>query len=128
MICKYKIMAKSQRMLVKNTPEHVGKEVFLQAWVATKRDHGKLTFIDLRDRTGKVQCVGFQKMGELTTESVIEIKGLVKKRPERMINPNIPTGTIEVDVQEYTILNKASELPIQIDTDGLEINEESRLR
>ncbi|HSW88595.1 MAG TPA: amino acid--tRNA ligase-related protein [Candidatus Saccharimonadales bacterium] len=116
------------RTLITDTIEKIDQEVLLQGWVDTKRDHGKLTFIDLRDRTGKVQCVGFQKMGELTTESVIEIKGLVKKRPERMINPNIPTGTIEVDVQEYTILNKATELPIQIDTDGLEINEEVRLR
>lgn len=116
------------RTLIQETIEKVDQEVLLQGWVDTKRDHGKLTFIDLRDRTGKVQCVGFQKMGELTTESVIEIKGLVKKRPERMINPHLPTGTIEVDVQEYTILNKASELPIQIDTDGLEINEEVRLK
>lgn len=116
------------RTLIKDTIEKTDQEVLLQGWVDTKRDHGKLTFIDLRDRTGKVQCVGFQKMGELTTESVIEIKGLIKKRPERMINPNIPTGTIEVDVQEYTILNKASELPIQIDTDGLEIGEEVRLK
>ncbi|HSW96909.1 MAG TPA: amino acid--tRNA ligase-related protein, partial [Candidatus Saccharimonadales bacterium] len=116
------------RTLITDTIEKIDQEVLLQGWVDTKRDHGKLTFIDLRDRTGKVQCVGFQKMGELTTESVIEIKGLVKKRPERMINPNIPTGTIEVDVQEYSILNKAKELPIQIDTDGLEINEEVRLR
>src|ERR1700738_417768 len=115
-------MAKSlDRKLVKDTINHVDEQVLLKGWVATKRDHGKLAFIDLRDRTGKVQCVGFQKMGELTTESVIEIKGLVKKRPERMINPHLPTGTIEVDVQEYTILNKASELPLQIDTDGLEI-------
>ncbi|HSW96483.1 MAG TPA: amino acid--tRNA ligase-related protein [Candidatus Saccharimonadales bacterium] len=116
------------RTLINDTIEKIDQEVLLQGWVDTKRDHGKLTFIDLRDRTGKVQCVGFQKMGELTPESVIEIKGLVKKRPERMINPNIPTGTIEVDVQEYTILNKAKELPIQIDNDGLEINEEVRLR
>src|SRR5260370_22761209 len=107
MICKYKIMAKSQRILVKNTPDYSGKEVFLQGWVATKRDHGKLTFIDLRDRTGIVQCVGFAKMGELTTESVIQITELVKKRPEHMFTPNISTGTIEIDVQEYTVLNKA---------------------
>lgn len=122
-------MGKSlQRTLVKETPQKAGEEVLLQGWVETKRDHGKLTFIDLRDRTGIVQCVGFGKMGDLTTESVVEIRGTVKTRPERMINPDIPTGTVEISVEEYTILNKAQELPIQIDTAGHEISEEVRLR
>lgn len=117
-----------KRILVKNIINYIDEEVFLQGWVDTKRDHGKLTFIDLRDRTGVIQCVGFQKMGELTTESVISITGKVKKRPERMINPDIPTGTVEVEVLDYTILNKAEELPIQVDTDGHDIGEEVRLR
>src|SRR6266568_1343307 len=117
-----------QRTLVKDTPQHLDEKVFLQGWVATKRDHGKLTFIDLRDRTGIVQCVGFGKMGELTTESVIEITGIVKKRPEKMVNPHIATGTVEISVEDYTVLNAASEMPIQIDTDGHEIGEEVRLR
>ena len=116
------------RTLVITTTEKAGEKVKLQGWVETKRDHGKLTFIDLRDRTGIIQCVGFQKMGELTVESVVELVGTIKKRPERMVNPNIPTGTVEMDVEEYTVLNKAEELPIQIDTDGHEISEEVRLR
>src|ERR1700733_8833194 len=116
-----------KRTLVKDTPEHVDKQVLLLGWVATKRDHGKLTFIDLRDRTGIVQCVGFGKMGELSVESVVEIIGTVKKRPEKMVNPHIPTGTVEVSVDEYTVINKAQELPIQIDTSGLEIGEDVRL-
>lgn len=116
------------RTMVVDTTTKVGETIKLQGWVDTKRDHGKLTFIDLRDRSAKVQCVGYQKMGELTTESVIEIIGVVKARPERMVNKDIATGTVEVDVQEYTVLNKAVELPIPIDSDGKEINEESRLR
>lgn len=119
---------KNQRSLVLETKEKIGEEVLLEGWVDTKRDHGKLTFIDLRDRSGKVQCVGFQKMGELTVESVVRIVGTVKARPDRMVNPQLPTGTVEVDVSEYEVLNKANELPIQIDTDGLEINEEVRLK
>jgi aspartyl-tRNA synthetase len=119
---------KQTRTLVKDTVNNIDKEVFLQGWVATKRDHGKLTFIDLRDRTGIVQCVGFGKMGELTTESVVEITGTVKKRPERMINPNIETGTVEISVEDYKVVNKAEEMPIQIDTDGHEIGEDVRLR
>lgn len=117
-----------QRTLINNTIHHISERVLLQGWVATKRDHGKLTFIDLRDRTGIVQCVGFGKMGELSTESVIEIIGTVKKRPEKMINPHIETGTVEVSVDEYRILNKAQELPIQLDTSGHEIGEDVRLR
>jgi aspartyl-tRNA synthetase len=117
-----------KRTLVKDSVDHVGKEILLQGWVDTKRDHGKLTFIDLRDRSGIVQCVGFQKMGDLTTESVVELRGMVKERPERMINPEIPTGKIEIDVAEYKVLNKATELPIQVDTDGHDIGEDVRLR
>src|SRR6266702_871999 len=119
---------KQERTLVKDTVDNVDKQVLLKGWVATKRDHGKLTFIDLRDRTGIVQCVGFGKMGELSVESVVEITGTVKKRPERMVNPHIATGTVEISVDDYTVLNKAEELPIQIDTDGHEIGEEVRLR
>jgi aspartyl-tRNA synthetase len=118
----------SMRTLIMEATSQVGEVVTLAGWVDTKRDHGKLTFIDLRDRSGLVQCVGFQKMGELTPESVIQITGLVKERPERMINHDSPTGKVEVEVQEYILLNKASELPIPIDGDGYEINEEMRLR
>lgn len=117
-----------QRTLVNESTHKVGETIVLKGWVDTKRDHGKLTFIDLRDRSGKVQCVGYQKMGELSTESVIEIVGLVKARPEKMINPEMSTGTVEVDVQEYTVLNKAVELPLGVGTDGREISEEVRLR
>lgn len=116
------------RTLIDKTPEKVGEKVTLQGWVETKRDHGKLTFIDLRDRSGIIQCVGFQKMGELTVASVIEIVGSVKKRPENMVNAKIPTGMVEVDVESYSVLNKAKELPISTDTDGYEIGEETRLR
>lgn len=114
--------------MIREVNQQIGETVTLKGWVATKRDHGKLTFIDLRDRSGIVQCVGFQKMGELTIESVIEIRGIVKQRPASMVNPELPTGTVEIDVQEYSTLNPATELPIQIDGDGLEINEEVRLK
>lgn len=116
------------RTLIKQTPEMVDQTVKLQGWVETKRDHGKLTFIDLRDKSGVVQCVGYQKLSELTHESVIEITGLIKARPEKMINHDLPTGTVEIDVQDYKILNLSSELPIPVEGDGLNIGEEVRLR
>ena len=103
-----------KRTLIKDTINEIDNQVLLKGWVATKRDHGKLTFIDLRDRTGIVQCVGFGKMGELTTESVIEVTGLVKKRPEKMVNPHIPTGTVEVSVEEYNVLNETEECQFRL--------------
>jgi len=116
------------RTLIKQLPEQIGQVVTLQGWVDTKRDHGKLTFIDLRDWTGTVQSVGFQKMGDLSVESVVELVGLVKERPTKMINANIPTGHLEIEVLEYIILNKAQELPITVNDDGTNIGEESRLK
>jgi len=117
-----------QRTMISTCPGQVGQEVKLQGWVATKRDHGKLTFIDLRDKSGLVQCVGFGQLGEVTPESVIEIEGLVKKRPEKLVNKDLPTGVVEIEVKKYQVLNFSRELPIPINTDGYEINEESRLK
>ena len=115
------------RVLTSQVPNKVGQLVNLFGWVDAKRDHGKITFIDLRDRSGKVQCVGYQKLSEVTPESVIKITGKVKKRPEKLINPHLSTGEVEVDVLDYQVLNLSRELPIPIDTDGYEINEETRL-
>lgn len=117
-----------KRTLVRETLQKVGETVTLKGWVDTKRDHGKLTFIDLRDRTGKIQCVGYQKMGELSTESVIEIVGQIKERGEKYRNAELVTGSIEIDVSEYKILGAASEIPIHVKGDGKEISEEVRLR
>ncbi len=119
---------KNSRTLVKQTLSKVGEVVTLKGWVATKRDHGKITFIDLRDRTGVIQCVGYKMMGELTTESVVSLTGLVKQRPERMVNKEIETGTVELEVQEYQVLNLAKELPIQVDGDAYDVKEEVRLK
>ncbi|HAU98655.1 MAG: Aspartyl-tRNA synthetase [Microgenomates group bacterium GW2011_GWF2_45_18] len=116
------------RTLISESKNHIGEQVLLQGWVDIKRDHGKLTFIDLRDRSGKVQCVGYQMMGELTPESVVELVGKVKERPEKLINPNIPTGTIEIEVLSYSVLNKATLLPIEVQGDGKDISEEIRLK
>lgn len=119
---------KDSRTLISQTPERIGKQVNLCGWVDSKRDHGKVTFIDLRDKSGKIQCVGVGKMGELSTESVVSITGMVKSRPENMVNEKIVTGGVEIEVLEYEILNKAQELPISVDGDGLDLSEEVRLK
>lgn len=116
------------RTLVGQTPSLAGKTVTLRGWVNTKRDHGKVTFIDLRDYTGIIQCVGVGKLGDLSVESVVEVTGLVKERPASMTNTAIPTGGIELEVQDYVILNKAHELPVAVEGDGYDISEEVRLK
>ncbi|MBU0978825.1 aspartate--tRNA ligase [Patescibacteria group bacterium] len=117
-----------KRTLIIKTPTLVGQEVKLQGWVVTKRDHGKLTFIDLRDKSGLVQCVGFGQLGDVTPETVVAIEGLVKNRPAKLVNKDLVTGSIEIEVKKYQILNLSKELPIPIDADGYDINEESRLK
>jgi aspartyl-tRNA synthetase len=114
-----------QRTLVKETLDNVGEAVTLKGWVNVVRDHGKVTFIDLRDRTGVIQCVG-NNLDKVTTESVIEIEGKIVERPEKLVNPNIETGKVELQIEKLTIISMASELPMPIDTDGYDIDEEIR--
>lgn len=106
----------------------VGEEVKIIGWVDSKRDHGKVTFIDLRDRTGIVQCVGVGMLGEVTVESVVSLTCKVKQRPEKLVNPALPLGAIEVEVLFYKVEGEAGELPIPMSGDGYDINEEARLQ
>lgn len=113
---------------VKDTPKKINQEVEVYGWVNSKRDHKKVVFIDLRDRTGIVQLVGGEELKTLSPEDVIYAKGLVKKRPKNLINPKLKTGSIEIEVKSFSILSKAKTLPFPIDTDGHEIDEEIRLK
>lgn len=109
-----------ERTLICETPKKVGAEVKIDGWVDSIRDHGKITFIDLRDRTGIVQCVG-QNLEKVTPESVTEIIGTVAARPEKLINPNIKTGEVEIQIEELKIISKAEELPFDISTKDLNL-------
>ena len=108
--------------------DKVGEEVELFGWVASIRDHKKIVFIDLRDRTGIVQVVGGENFKELSAEDVVWIKGEVKKRPEKLVNTKIKTGAIEVEAKEIKIISKASPLPIPVAGDGYDVDEEARLK
>src|SRR3989344_2621307 len=105
----------------------VGKEVNLYGWVATRRDHGKLIFIDLRDRSGIIQVVftpsskDYAIASELRSEWVLRIKGQVKARPEKMFNTEIETGKVEIEPEEVEVLNRSETPPFPLDTDGYEI-------
>jgi len=116
------------RTLVLDTLKKVGKEVRLCGWVDRRRDHGKLVFIDLKDRSGIVQIVGEKGLGNLRIADVIEIEGKVKKRPQGLINPKLPTGEIEISVEKIKILSQAKDLPFDIHSDGYDLNEEKRLQ
>ncbi len=117
-----------KQISIMDTISHVGKEIELFAWVGSKRDHKNVVFIDLRDRTGIIQTVGDSSLKGISPESVVKFTGLIKTRPERLVNPNIPTGAIEMEVHSFEILSPAKTPPIPLDTDGYDIDEELRLK
>lgn len=114
-----------ERTLIADTVKKVGEKVKLNGWIDSIRDHGKITFIDLRDRSGIVQCVG-QSLPKITPESVIEINGKIAERPEKLVNPNFTTGKIEIQIEEIRVISLSRELPFPINGDGYEIDEEIR--
>lgn len=117
-----------KNLFVEETVNKIGSEIELYGWVDSKRDHKKIVFIDLRDRTGVVQVVGGEDFSSLASEDVIYVKGLVKKRPEKLINPKLKTGAIEVEAKELKIISKSKPLPIPVNTDGYNIDEDIRLK
>ena len=117
-----------KKIFIAETVKKVGEEVTLCGWVDAKRDHKKIVFIDLRDRSGIVQIVSDEQFHPLSPEDVVCIKGLVKKRPEKLINPKLKTGKIEIEARELKILTRAKPLPFPISTAGYEIKEVTRLK
>lgn len=108
--------------------QHIDSPVDLFGWIHSKREHGKLVFLDLRDHTGLVQVVGDKSLGEVSTEDVVHIHGVIKKRPERLINKNISTGSIEIQADVLEVLSDAKTPPFPLDSEGLDIDEELRLK
>ncbi len=117
-----------KRTLTIDCVSKVNQEILLQGWVSSRRDHGKIMFLDLRDRAGIIQMVSSKALADVKVESVVEVIGIVKERPEPMVNSKLATGTVEIDVQKITVLSKSKELPMPVDTNGLDINEETRLK
>ena len=115
--------------------KHVGEEVNLAGWVHRRRDHGGITFIDLRDRSGLVQIVAdpqisaqaHQSLLPVRMEWVVQVQGVVRKRLEGMQNPKLATGEIEVEALQVQVLNPAKPTPILISMDN-EVDEHLRLR
>ncbi len=114
-------------------PGHEGQRVRLSGWIHRKRDHGNLLFIDLRDHYGISQCVIeadsplFDGATSARPESVVTITGRVVPRSAETVNPNLPTGEVEVVIEEFTMESPAGVLPMQVAGDG-DYGEETRLR
>lgn len=117
------------------TKEDCGKELTLAGWVNTRRDHGGLIFIDLRDRSGIVQIVmspqygeeAFHKAEDVRSEYVLVVKGVVRERSADTINPKMATGEVEVVVSEMRVLNEAKTPPFYVE-DGIDVDEMVRLK
>ena len=132
-----------KRILNIETTKYAGQKVKVCGWVQTIRAHGKILFIDLRDKSGLVQIVFspnpkskvkneklkvYDLARTLRPEWVVEVVGEVNKRPKGMKNPKIKTGGIEIQAESLEIFSQAKTLPFPIDTSGYEINEEKRLK
>lgn len=115
--------------------EHVGETLTLAGWVNRRRDHGGVTFIDLRDRSGIVQVVANPEtspeahalISDARSEWVLQVEGKVRMRPEGMQNPELPTGDIEIEIQSIQILNPARTPPFSINEET-EVDENVRLK
>ncbi len=115
--------------------EHIGETLTVAGWVNRRRDHGGVTFIDLRDRSGVVQIVANPEtspeahalISDARSEWVLQIEGKVRMRPEGMQNPELPTGEIEIEAQSIQILNAARTPPFSINEET-EVDENVRLK
>lgn len=116
-----------ERTLVAETVDKIEEKVKIIGWAHSIRDHGRITFLDVRDRSGIIQCVG-QDLPKFLSESVIEVEGKIVRRPEKLINPNIKTGSVEMQIENVNVISESKELPIPIDSDGYEIDEDKRLK
>ncbi len=123
------------RTLALESSNHIGKSITVSGWVNSRRDHGGLIFIDLRDHTGILQLVvtpetkdAFTLAESVRDEFVLTATGKIRKRAPELVNPNIPTGTIELVVDELTLLNKSLTPPVNTHDDGEKSSEELRLK
>ena len=123
------------RILANQSANFLGKEITVAGWVNSRRDHGGLIFIDLRDHTGILQLVvtpetkdAFKLAESVRDEFVLSATGKLRERDPSLINPNIATGKIELVVSNLTLLNRSEPLPVNTHDDGPESSEELRLK
>lgn len=113
------------RIYIKDLKKHAEAEVIIAGWVDVRRDQGKMVFMDMRDMTGKVQCVvlpnhveAMEQVKEVRTEWVLKITGIVNKRPDRNIKEGVHNGDIELEITKIEILAEAAPLPFDMSSSG----------
>ena len=125
-----------KRTLIKDISAETGKEITIKGFVNVRRDHGKIIFLDMRDRYGLVQVVvvpsvapdAYKVAQDVRSEFVLEITGEVNKRSENTINEDIPNGDVEILAKEIKVLSRAENPPFDVTTDGREIGEDIRIK
>ena len=122
-----------ERILIGDAVNYLGKEIKLSGWVNNRRDHGKLIFLEIRDRSGLIQSVikpdieNYKSAKEIRPEDVLELEGEIISRPKGMENPKISTGGIEFKIKRLKVLAPSVTLPFDIYGDGYDIGEEKRM-
>lgn len=115
-------MGMSERTLISKTPGKVENKVKISGWVWTRRDHGKIVFLDVSDRSGILQVVCQGNLAEgLRPQDVVSIEGIVSARPEKLVNRDLPTGTVELQAEKVEVLGKATELPFDFSVEELNL-------
>ncbi len=118
-----------QRVLASEANKHIGKTIHIAGWVRIRRDHGKLIFLDVRDRSGIIQIVvnpavseaSYKAAGELKPEYVVEIEGKVNERPGKAANANLESGNVEIEATSIKVIAKADTLPFDMGSDELNL-------
>jgi len=113
------------RIYIKDLKDYIGKEVIIAGWIDVRRDQGKMVFFDMRDMSGRVQCVtlpnhveAIEKAKEIRPEWVLKITGLVNKRPEKNIKAGVLNGELEIEILGIEILSEAAPLPFDMSLEG----------
>jgi aspartyl-tRNA synthetase len=123
-----------ERTLIGELKKSLGKETLIKGWISVARDQGKMFFFDLRDRSGAVQAVAFGKPDVLAIaktlkpEYVVAMTGRVNERPEKMRNPKVANGDIELEITGITVLSEAKTPPFSVTEDSADKDEEVRLK
>ena len=118
-----------KRTYIKDLSQNVGQEVSISGWVDVRRDQGKMVFMDIRDMSGKVQCVvlpshveALEQVKEVRTEWVLRVTGIVNKRPEKNIKEGVLNGDIELEITNIEILAEAEPLPFDMSITGYNLD------
>jgi nondiscriminating aspartyl-tRNA synthetase len=112
-----------QRILNSQAPKYINKKIRVTGWVNSRRDHGGVVFLDLRDRSGILQVVSNPELAkDIKDEYVLAVEGKVQKRPAKMVNPKLETGQVEIKAEKIEILAKAETLPFDLKAQELKLS------